>query len=257
MPRIRALPTIATMMVVALPLAAGGCSDESPVAATSSPSAAPSTAASAPAAPPAGTGVIEARVTYAGAPDIETLRTNKDVKQCGTEARIEKISVGEHHELTAAVVSVRDVDAPGTSRTYTLDQHGCEFRPHVVAMAPGEIEIKNSDGILHNIHTYSKVNPPINKAQPKFKKVMTESFTKPEVIRATCDVHSWMQGWIVVIPHPFGVTDADGVTRIEGVPPGTHTVDVWHEELGKRSEDVVVKAGETTKVVFAYPKKKG
>jgi len=38
---------------------------------------------------------------------------------------------------------------------------------------------------------------------------MTEKFEKPEIIKVTCDVHSWMLGWIAVMPHPFfGVTDA-------------------------------------------------
>ncbi len=63
--------------------------------------------------------------------------------------------------------------------------------------------ILNSDGIRHNIHTFSTANAPINKAQPRFKKVITETFGEPEIIRVQCDVHSWMQGWIVVKPHPF------------------------------------------------------
>ena len=88
-------------------------------------------------------------------------------------------------------------------------------------MTPGEIELKNSDDILHNIHTYSTANPSINKAQPKFKKVMAEKFEKPEMIKLTCDVHSWMLGWVAVMPNPFfGVTDADGTTKIENVPAG-------------------------------------
>jgi plastocyanin len=199
--------------------------------------------------------MIQARVTYAGLPDVDTLEINKDVEQCGQQATIATIVVGEDGGLANAVVSVAGVDAPPTAQAYTLDQRGCQFRPHVVAMPPGEIQIVNSDGILHNIHTYSEANSPINKAQPKFKKVMKERFNKPEAIRVTCDVHSWMQAWIVVLPHPFGVTGQTGVTWIEGVPPGTHTVDVWHEKLGRRSRDVVVKAGETTTVDFAYPKK--
>jgi hypothetical protein len=108
---------------------------------------------------------------------------------------------------------------------------------------------------LHNLHTYSDVNPTINRAQPKFKKVMEVSFDKPEIIKVTCDVHSWMKGWIVVLPHPyFGVTDAKGVTRIDGVPAGTHTVEIWHETLGKRTKDVAVKKGESVQVVFEFPK---
>jgi hypothetical protein len=103
--------------------------------------------------------------------------------------------------------------------------------------------------------TYSEKNPTIDEAQPKFKKVMTETFNQPEVIKVTGDVHSWMLGWIVVLPHPyFGVTDARGLTRIEGVPAGSHTVEAWHEVLGRRTQDVQVKAGETARVVLAFPK---
>ncbi|MEX2146203.1 MAG: carboxypeptidase-like regulatory domain-containing protein, partial [Candidatus Rokuibacteriota bacterium] len=67
----------------------------------------------------------------------------------------------------------------------------------------------------------------------------------------TCDVHSWMLGWIAVMPHPFfGVTDGNGTTTIANVPPGKHTVEVWHETLGKQTKDVEVKAGQTAKVSF-------
>jgi Carboxypeptidase regulatory-like domain len=127
--------------------------------------------------------------------------------------------------------------------------------PHVVATTPGEVEIKNSDDILHNIHTYSTANPSINKAQPKFKKVMTEKFEKPEIIKLTCDVHSWMLGWIAIMPNPFfGVTDANGATKIDNVPPGKYTVEAWHETLGKQTKDVEVKAGQTVKVAFEMKK---
>jgi hypothetical protein len=142
-----------------------------------------------------------------------------------------------------------------TAKKASIDQKGCKFVPHVVAMTPGELEIKNSDDILHNIHTYSTANASINKAQPKFKKTMTEKFEKPEMIKVTCDVHSWMLGWVAVMPHPFfGVTDANGVTKIENVPAGKQTVEVWHETLGKQTKEVEVKAGQTAKVAFEMKK---
>jgi hypothetical protein len=127
--------------------------------------------------------------------------------------------------------------------------------PHVTAMTPGELELKNSDDILHNIHTYSTANPSINKAQPKFKKVMTEKFEKPEFIKLTCDVHSWMLGWVAVMPNPFfGVTDGSGNAKIENVPPGKYTVEAWHETLGKQTKEVEVKAGQATKVAIEMKK---
>jgi plastocyanin len=200
-------------------------------------------------------GSIEAAVTFAGQPVIEKLKVNKDTEKCGTEATIPKVVVGSNKGLAHAVVSVAGAKGAPTAKKATLDQHGCKFVPHVVAMTPGELDIKNSDDILHNIHTYSTANPSINKAQPKFKKVMTEKFEKPEIIKVTCDVHSWMLGWIAVMPHPFfGVTDANGVTKIDNVPPGKHTVEVWHETLGKQTKEVEVKAGQTAKVAIEMKK---
>jgi hypothetical protein len=203
-----------------------------------------------------GGGTIEATVTYAGAPVVEKLKVNKDTEKCGTEAVIEKVVVGGNKGLANAVVSVPGAKggAPKTVKT-VVDQHGCKFVPHVSAMTPGEMDLKNSDDILHNIHTYSTANPSINKAQPKFKKVMSEKFEKPEFIKLTCDVHSWMLGWVAVMPNPFfGVTGADGTAKIENVPPGKYAVEVWHETLGKQTKEVEVKAGQSTKVAIEMKK---
>ncbi|HXH84199.1 MAG TPA: hypothetical protein VNN07_14935 [Candidatus Tectomicrobia bacterium] len=194
-----------------------------------------------------GGGTVEVEVKYSGKPVVEKIKVNKDTEVCGTEAVVEKVVVGANKGLANAVVSVPGAKG-GKVAKGVIDQKGCKFVPHVVVMPPGEIEIKNSDGILHNIHTYSTANAPINKAQPKFRKTMTEKFEKPEVIKFTCDVHSWMLGWVAVTPGPAAVTDANGVAKIENVPAGKQKIEVWHETLGKQTAEVDVKPGATTKV---------
>ncbi len=202
-----------------------------------------------------GGGTVEVTVTYNGAPVIEKLKVNKDTEKCGTEAAIEKVVVGGNKGLANVVASVPTAKGAPRMVKATVDQHGCKFVPHVTAMMPGELELKNSDDILHNIHTYSTANSSINKAQPKFKKVMMEKFEKPEIIKLTCDVHSWMLGWLAVLPTPFfAVTDAGGAAKIENVPAGKQTVEVWHETLGKQTKEVDVKAGQTAKVSFEMKK---
>src|SRR5256712_14053396 len=202
-----------------------------------------------------GGGTIEAAVTYAGAPMVEKLKVNKDTEKCGTEAVIEKVVVGANKGLANAVVSVPGAKGAAKAVKATGDQHGRQVVPHVTALTPGELELKNSDDILHNIHTYSTANPSINKAQPKFKKVMMEKFEKPEIIKLTCDVHSWMLGWVAVLPTPFfAVSDASGAAKIENVPAGKQTVEVWHETLGKQTKEVDVKAGQVVKVGFEMKK---
>ncbi|MGH7307310.1 MAG: hypothetical protein ACREK6_01295 [Candidatus Rokuibacteriota bacterium] len=202
-----------------------------------------------------GGGTVEVEVKYNGTPVVEKIKINKDTQVCGTEATVEKIAVGPGKGLANAVVSVPTAKGAAKAVKGEIDQKGCKFMPHVVAIVPGELDIKNSDGVLHNIHTYSTANAPINKAQPKFKKVMTEKFDKPEVVKVTCDVHSWMLGWVAVVPTPFfGVTTDSGTVKIDNVPAGKHKVEVWHETLGKQSKDVDVKAGVATKVSFEMKK---
>jgi plastocyanin len=196
-----------------------------------------------------GGGTVEVEVKYNGAPVVEKLKVNKDTEKCGTETTIDKVVVGSNKGLANAVVSAPNAKGAKAVKG-VLDQKGCKFNPHVVLMTPGEIEIKNSDDILHNIHTYSTANPAINKAQPKFKKTMTEKFEKPEMIKITCDVHSWMLGWVAVVPGAAAVTDGTGTAKLENVPAGKQKIEVWHETLGKQDKEVEVKAGQTTKVSF-------
>src|SRR5262245_25940513 len=149
-----------------------------------------------------GGGTIEAEVKYNGAPQVEKLKVNKDVEKCGNEAIIEKVAVGANKGLANAVVSVPEAKGAPTAKKIAIDQHGCKFVPHVSATTPGEVELKNSDDILHNIHTYSTANPSINKAQPKFKKVMTEQCDKPELRTSHGRVLSRMLRKVAGIAYP-------------------------------------------------------
>ncbi|TAJ97528.1 carboxypeptidase regulatory-like domain-containing protein [bacterium] len=80
---------------------------------------------------------------------------------------------------------------------------------------------------------------------------MTETFSHPEIIKVTCDTHPWMVGWVVVTDDSYVVTtDGGGAFKLVDVPPGTHTVEVWHETLGKVTKQVSVKAGEEAKVTI-------
>ena len=100
-----------------------------------------------------------------------------------------------------------------------LDQKGCEYQSARVAFPAGRtVEILNPDGILHNMHSYSKVNSPFNQAQPKFKKTLEVKIEKPETVEVKCDVHGWMQaGWLPPTPY-VAVTDNSGDFKLTDVP---------------------------------------
>ena len=205
-------------------------------------------------------GSLSGRITYAGAPPPKKkLDVTKDKEVCGKQDLYdESLVVGPDKGLKNAVVTV--VGAKGgkfASQKAELDQKGCQYTPRVVVVpTTGQLDILNSDGILHNIHTHSTANPPINVAQPKFKKVLTQKFTKPEIVKAACDAHAWMTGWIVVTDHPFvAVTDDKGSFAIKDIPPGKYTVEIWHETLGKQVKEVSVKAKEDAKLTLELAKK--
>jgi plastocyanin len=202
-----------------------------------------------------GGGSISGEVKLAGAaPAPRVVKVNKDNEVCGQEKKIAEVAVGAGGGVGSTLVTVSDAKGAKPAKPAVLDQKGCEFHPNVLVMAPGEVKILNSDGVLHNIHTFSTANPPINKAQPKFKKEMVEKLEKPELIKVQCDAHSWMLGWIYVTENPTAVTDANGAFKLENVPAGKHKVEVVHPVLGKQTKEVEVKAGQDTKVAFELKK---
>ena len=208
-----------------------------------------------------GGGAIVGEVKFAGTPpEPKVVKVNKDNQACGNEKKSEELVVGPNKGIQWAVVSLPDGkgSAPKPAKKPTLEQKTCQFHPHVLLVPAGaEVDVTNPDGVLHNIHSFPTVNPSVNKAQPKFKKVMEVKFgDKPEIVRVQCDAHSWMLGWVVLMGHlHYAVTDEKGAFKLENVPPGKHKVEVWHETLGKMTKEVEVKAGAETKVAFELAKK--
>jgi plastocyanin len=215
------------------------------------------------AAVPSG-GTITGTVKFVGSPPApKKLEVTKDKEVCAkTPKSSEDLILSKNKEIKDVVVSLSDIKKGkklDLQKKPVLDQKGCVYTPHVLLVpAGGPVDILNSDGILHNIHTYptQNLNQPINKAQPKFKTKMTEKFEKPELIRVQCDAHSWMNAWIMVHDHPYySVTDDRGQFKLTDVPPGTYTLEVWQESLGKQTKKVTVKEKEEVKVTFELSKK--
>src|SRR6266581_3280659 len=119
-----------------------------------------------------------------------------------------------------------------------------------------EAVVVNANGILHNIKAKGTKNRPFNISQPA---VMTSdrTFTAPEVmVPLECNVHGWMHAWLGVLPHPFfGVSGSDGSFTIKGLPPGTYTIEAWHEKYGTQTATVTVAGSETKTADFSFAAK--
>ena len=144
--------------------------------------------------------------------------------------------------------------APAPSGPVTLDQDGCRYHPHVFGIMVGQnLQIKNSDGILHNIKAKGTKNRPFNISQPTTM-TSTRTFSALEVmVPLECNVHGWMHAWLGVLPHTFyGVSGADGGFSITGLPAGTYTVEAWHEKYGTQTASVTVSGSETKTADFSF-----
>jgi plastocyanin len=141
------------------------------------------------------------------------------------------------------------------SEPVTLDQQYCTYHPHVLGVMAGQnVRIQNSDPVNHNIHPVPGINEEWNDMQSAGEGPKLRLFTAPEVmVPVKCNVHPWMRAYIGVVAHPFfAVTGEDGSFTIKGLPPGTYTVQTWHEKYGTQEQQVTVGPRESKAVDFSY-----
>jgi hypothetical protein len=130
-----------------------------------------------------------------------------------------------------------------------LDQKGCLYKPHVMGMVVGQtLKVLNSDSTLHNVKLISaNTSECFNRLFPQGMAPMTQKMNVPGVMKKiSCDVHSWMNSYVGVLPHPFfAVSDTSGRYQIKGIPPGEYTLELWHES-SKGSDDAIIQTQKIT-----------
>jgi len=197
-------------------------------------------------------------------PTAKPIEVDKDEDVCGKNLPAESLIVGPGNEVKNALVRLTNIvkgKRLDTKTKVVLDQVKCRFEPYVVIVPVGAtLEIKNSDPIAHGVHTFSVENDPIKRTQPKGGPVITTRFTLPEMFRVRCDIHKWMNAWIVAADHPYNVvTDDQGQYKLTDVPPdpgaGFYEIEMWHETLGKVTKNLTVKKNADTNVSVELKKK--
>lgn len=174
----------------------------------------------------------------------------------------EWFNLGDDGALGNVIVYIKEGASGGKYEAPTepvvLDQVKCQYIPHVAVIQVGQpLLIKSSDNTLHNVHMTGPAVPggEINQSMSRPAQLDPVTFRKQEVAqRVYCDVHSWMESWLAVVPHPFhAVSGEDGTFTIENVPPGKYLLAAWQEKLGERQQDykeVTVPAGGAVTVDF-------
>ena len=147
--------------------------------------------------------------------------------------------------------------APISAPPVVMDQVGCKYVPHVIAlMRGGSVEFRSSDGTMHNIHTMPTAagSSSIDISQGPKGTPQVKQFNQPEeMIPVRCNNHPWMNAFINVSATPFfAVTDAEGHFSISGLPAGTYTLAAVHEKMGEHTMTVTVEPKGTAEADFSF-----
>jgi len=252
--RVRAVLRAAVMGAAALAAACGGNESATSPAATPAVVTNPVDAATA--------GSISGSITLQGTPPVQQpIAMNSDpyCVQQGGGATTQTFVTGGGGMLQNVFVYVKDglgdLTFPVPQAQVVLDQRGCMYRPHVLGIQAGQtLEIISSDDTLHNVHAVPEKNREFNRAHAMKEIKHTHVFgTREVMIPFKCDVHNWMTAFVGVLDHPFyAVSGADGAFSLQGLPPGTYTIEAWHEKLGTQTQTVTLGAKEARDVAFTF-----
>jgi plastocyanin len=231
----------ANLVLLALAtLCVTGCDDKQQSAA-SNPSGPPT---------PIGSSVVTGTVFFRGAvPPGEQVPLSSDCRHGSGTIEVRPVITDAEGRLRDVVVTLKGAvggakDVPPIGAPVVLDQIGCEYVPHVVALRVGQVlRVKSSDPTSHNVHGLADRNQPFNFGMTTAGQTKDLTFASPESFTVKCDVHGWMTASINVFDHPFyAVTDEHGHYEIHNLPPGKHTLLLRHDFLGEQEVEVEVAA---------------
>ena len=248
------MPTLAGTGCVLLLALAAACSGQEAPTRTPPPNAKRVDAATA--------GNVTGRVLFEGALPLNApiaLGGDPVCEQAHKDGATSETYTGENGGLGNVFVYVKDglgqyyFDVP--SEPVRLDQSGCMYKPHVFGVRVGQnIEFVNSDATTHNVHALPTASREFNFSQQIKTQKDRRFFTTPEVmVRIKCDLHNWMSAFAGVVDHPyFAVTQPAGRFELKQVPPGTYTIEAWHEKLGTQTQRVTLTEKASAEITFTF-----
>ena len=178
----------------------------------------------------------------------------------GRASSLASVTMVAHGLPTDAVIYVEKVPAEADSALAhvatpmpKLSQKGQAFVPRVIAIAAGtKVDFPNMDPIYHNVFSLS---PTRRFDLGKYPRGQSKQivFSKPGLVNVYCDIHSNMEGFILVLPHhAFTRPRADGEYALPALPGGRYTLHVWHPDFGEIKQEVDLPAAEDAVVDLAF-----
>ncbi|MEO5929113.1 MAG: hypothetical protein ABIR47_04205 [Candidatus Kapaibacterium sp.] len=219
------------------------------------------------------TGMVKMKGKPSGLTDFEI---PPDAAACATASKNNRLQSGAGGGIGSAVIYLDHVQRGKafSSAEIAVDQRGCQYTPHVVAVPiGGTVVFTNSDDVMHNVRVENSSNDSVllNRSQQIRGKRDSLKVMVPGPLPVGCDYHPWMNAYVFGVDNPYyAVTASDGSFSIEGIPPGTYTIRLWlngtriiprkdnqgrivrygYSDPYTREKQIEVKAGAATGVEF-------
>ena len=141
-----------------------------------------------------------------------------------------------------------------TPVTEVIEQRGRRFLTQTVVIPKGStVSFPNLDPIFHNVFSFSKARTfDLGNYAKGHTRIVR--FPRPGFVKVYCHLHPNMRAVVVVTPNDRATKpDAGGEYSIPNVPPGEHTLVVWHPSAGFFRKTVRVGDSNRTVVNFDIP----
>jgi plastocyanin len=202
-------------------------------------------------------GSLEGKVVFSGTPPApRKIIPTQDQQVCGGPRDEPRIVLGKDNTVQGAIVFLKGVQKGKAfekpKKPPVVDNTKCKFEPEIQIVPVGtEILVVNSDPVLHNTHGYLMTDSRrgrtvFNQGLPQKGQQFKTTLKQAGVVDVACDVHGWMQGWILVADNPYyAVTEKNGAFSIKDVPPGKYTLATFQPYTGIKETPVTVEAKKT------------
>jgi plastocyanin len=153
-------------------------------------------------------------------------------------------------DMSKTVVYITGFKTKASEETKEINQKSERFVPGILPVVAGQrVRFPNQDKIYHNVFSisplatfdlgqYKNVDPP---------QMMT--FENYGVVPVYCNIHPKMIAYVVVLENSaFALTDKDGTFRINDLPAGTYTINLWRPKAKRVSQEIVIQAGQNTEL---------
>lgn len=127
---------------------------------------------------------------------------------------------------------VEGEDAKALTVGAVMNQKNNTYVPHLLPIVAGsQVTLQTGDAEMHNIYAKQGEDVLFNTAFAPAMPPRQKTFSDAGVIALTCNIHSEMSAFIVVLQNRFFTLPVNGAFKIEGVPTGKYELRIWGEKL--------------------------